>query len=111
MERTTGFERATLTLAKEKETHLLRQDCRTPLSSLSPVSLSAQSAESARLQRLTFNALNVYVCTEHLQFGCGLPIRDRPGDYDLWTRVVLLSRRPVRIVTTAPVMSAKTMAT
>ena len=42
-----------------KETHLLRQDRCTPLSSLSPVSSSAQSAESARLQRFTFNALNL----------------------------------------------------
>ena len=57
-DRTTGFEPATLTLAK-KETHLVRQDRCTPLSSLSPVSSSAQSVESARLQRLTFNALNL----------------------------------------------------
>ncbi len=57
-ERTTGFEPATLTLAK-KETHLLRQDRCTPLSSPSPVSSSAHSAESARLQQLTFNALNL----------------------------------------------------
>ena len=57
-ERTTGFEPATLTLAK-KEPHLLRQDRRTPPSILSPVSSSAQSAESARLQRFTFNALNL----------------------------------------------------
>ena len=59
MERTTGFEPATLTLAKKKETHLLRQDRCTPLSSLSPVCSSAQSAESAGLQRFTFNALNL----------------------------------------------------
>ena len=58
VERTTGFEPATLTLAKE--THLLRQDRCTPLSSLSPVSSSAQSAESARLHGFTFNALNLY---------------------------------------------------
>jgi hypothetical protein len=42
-----------------KETHLLRQDRCTPLSSLSPVSSSAQSVESARHNRFTFNALNL----------------------------------------------------
>ena len=57
-ERTTGFEPATLTLAK-KETYLVRQDRCTPLSSLSPVSSSAQSVESAPLQRFTLNALNL----------------------------------------------------
>ena len=41
-----------------KETYLVRQDRRTPLSKPSPISSSAQSAESARLQRFTFNALN-----------------------------------------------------
>ena len=58
MERTTGFEPATLTLAKN-EMNLVRPDRCTPLSSLSPISSSAQSAESARLQQLTFNALNL----------------------------------------------------
>ena len=56
MERTTGFKPATLTLAKE--TQLVLEDRRSPLSRLSPVSSSVQSAESARLQRFTFNALN-----------------------------------------------------
>jgi hypothetical protein len=56
-ERTTGFEPATLTLAKE--THLVRRDCCAPLSSFSPISSSAHSVESARVPRFTFNALNV----------------------------------------------------
>ncbi len=43
----------------QKETHLLRQDRRIPLGSLSSVSSSAQSAESARLQTLTFGALSL----------------------------------------------------
>ena len=57
MERATGFEPATLTLAKE--THLLRQDRCSPLSSLSPAASSAESVESACLQRFTFNELNL----------------------------------------------------
>ena len=36
------------------------KDCCAPLSRLSPVSSSAHSAESAGLQQLTFNALNLY---------------------------------------------------
>jgi hypothetical protein len=42
-----------------KETYLARRDRCSPLSSLSPICSSAQSVESARLQRFTFNVLNV----------------------------------------------------
>jgi hypothetical protein len=58
VERTTGFEPATLTLAKEME--LLRSAGLRPLSSLCPAGSSAQSAESAPLRPHTFNALNLY---------------------------------------------------
>ncbi len=47
-------------LGKKKVTNLARRDRSTALSSLSSVSSSAQPAESAPLQQLTFNALNLY---------------------------------------------------
>ena len=43
-----------------KDMELVRRVGRTPLSSLSPMSSSAHSAESTDLQRRTFNALNLY---------------------------------------------------
>ena len=59
IERMTRFELATLTLAK-KVKYLARRDRHTPPSRHSPVCSSAQPAESAPLQRVTFNALNLY---------------------------------------------------
>ena len=59
IERMTRFELATLTLAK-KVKYLARRVGRTPLTKPSSVSSSAQPAEPAPLQQLTFNALNLY---------------------------------------------------
>ena len=56
MERTTGFEPATLTLAKVME--FVRVDGWSPLSRLSSGGSSAQSAESAPVRSRSFNALN-----------------------------------------------------
>ncbi len=57
LERTTGFEPATLTLAK-KVMEFVRVDGWGPLSRLSSVGSSAQSAESAPVRSRSFNALN-----------------------------------------------------
>jgi hypothetical protein len=74
LERTTGFEPATLTLAKKKEMELLRLAGLRPLSSLCPAGSSAQSAESAPLRPHTFSALNLY----QLARGTAEPSREDP---------------------------------
>ena len=57
MERTTGFEPATLTLAKAME--VIAKVMPTPASRPFSAGSSAQSAESARLRPSWFNALNL----------------------------------------------------
>ena len=60
LERTTGFEPATLTLAKKKVMDLVRRLGSSPLSGLFSAGCSAQSAELAPLRWPTLNALNLY---------------------------------------------------